>query len=142
MLSFTSLAVDLTEANSYAADRGWTDWTGTDQVKTAALRRGQDAIAGEYNGRWLDDDWDDDSAPDNVRFAIIEAARRELIEPGAMTPDMERGGEIKSLRAGSVAIEYKDGAPSETTFKSIANLLAGLIAPDTGPAMFGAAGRT
>jgi hypothetical protein len=80
MLSYTDPAVTVAEADAYATARAWANWTGNDTVKTAALRRGQDYIAGAYNGRWATE-WDNDAAPEPVRFAIIEAARRELVTP-------------------------------------------------------------
>lgn len=128
MLSFVDLATDLATANAYATARLWSDWTGSDAVKTAALRRGQDYIASTYNGRWAGV-WTNDDAPEAVQFAIIEAARRELVEPGSMAPDLDRGGEVKSLKAGSVSIEYKDSAPAVTAFPVIEGLLSGLLMP-------------
>ncbi len=86
MLSYTDPAVTVAEADAYATARAWANWTGNDTVKTAALRRGQDYIAGAYNGRWATE-WDNDAAPEPVRFAIIEAARRELVTPGSLSPD-------------------------------------------------------
>ena len=128
MLSYTDLATDLATANAYATARGWSDWSGSDAEKEAALRRGQDYIAATYNARWADE-WDNDEAPLAVQYAIIEAARRELIEPGSMAPDLERGGAVKSIKAGSVAIEYKDSAPAVTAFPVIEGLLSGLLMP-------------
>jgi hypothetical protein len=128
MLSYTDLAADLATANAYATARAWADWTGSDAEKEAALRRGQDYIAATYNARWADE-WDNDEAPLAVQYAIIEAARRELIEPGSMAPDLERGGAVRSIKAGSVSIEYKDSAPAVTAFPVIEGLLSGLLMP-------------
>ncbi|MFC3072353.1 DnaT-like ssDNA-binding protein [Shinella pollutisoli] len=131
MLSFTTLAVTLEEADAYATARAWANWIGTDDAKTAALRRGQDFIASAYNSRWIDE-WDNDHAPEEVKFSIIEAARRELVKPGSMSPDLKRGGKIKAVGAGSARVEFADGAPAETTFSIIDGLLAGLVAPKSG----------
>lgn len=46
-----------------------------------------------------------------------------------MSPDMERGGAINSLKAGSVEITYADGATSGTVFTSIDELLGSWLLP-------------
>lgn len=126
-LSYVDLAVTVEEADAYAQPRGWSDWAGAStNDKTAALRRGQDAIASSYNSQWAVD-FDNDDAPNQVKFAIVEAARRELDDPGSMQPDLDRGGAITSMKAGSVALTYADGAPGGTSFSAIDGLLAGLI---------------
>ncbi len=126
-LSYTEAAVTEAEADAYAQPRGWSDWAAaTADDKTAALRRGQDAIAGLYNARWTVE-FENDDAPDQVKFAIVEAAWRELAKPGSMQPDMARGGKIKSAGAGPAQVTFADGAPVETTFKAIDGLLAGLV---------------
>jgi len=140
MLSFNELAVSLEEANAYVAERAYTDWTGTDQAKTAALRRGQDFVAGVYNGRWSEE-FENNDAPDEVKFAIVEAARRELAKPGSMSPDLKRGGAIKSVGAGSARVEFADGAPAETTFLAIERLLSGLISTTSSTTVVGFCAR-
>jgi hypothetical protein len=135
VLSFTDLALDMIFADAYAESRGKTAWLDAigspDDEREAALRRGQDAIAGEYNSRWIDE-WENDDAPERVKMAIVEAAIRELANPGSMTPDQARGGRIKSVGAGSAQVTYMDGAPAETTFLAIEGLLRGLVTPKGG----------
>jgi hypothetical protein len=130
MLSYDDLALDMTFADAYATARGKSAWldaaASPDDVRLAALRRGQDAIAGEYNSRWIEE-WDNDDAPDRVKMAIVEAAIRELASPGSMQPDRARGGRIKSVGAGSARVEYAENAPAETTFLAIDGLLRGLV---------------
>ena len=139
-LSYVDLAVTEAEADAYAEPRGWSDWDAASSTdKTAALRRGQDAIASLYNSRWAVE-FENDAAPDQVKFAIVEAARRELEDPGAMQPDLDRGGKIKSMQAGSVQMVYAEGAPAETTFAAIDGLLAGLVRSKSG-ATFGSVAR-
>jgi hypothetical protein len=65
--------------------------------------------------------------PIEIVHATIEAAVRELATPGSLAPDLERGGAIKSLRAGSVGIEYMGNAPAETIFTLIDGILSGLL---------------
>lgn len=85
MLSFDTAAVTVAYADAYAAARALSAWTGDTTAKTAALRRGQDHIAREYNGRWLTE-WTDATAPDVVKMAIVEAAIVEIVTPGALAP--------------------------------------------------------
>lgn len=72
---------------------------------------------------------DEDEIPVLLVQAVAEAAWRELQAPGSLSPDFERGGAVKSLKAGSVEIVYADGATSRTTFSVIDDLLSGLL-PD------------
>ena len=50
--------------------------------RTQKQRRsdGTDYIAGKYNGRWRKD-FEYSDVPDEVKFAIAEAALRELVTP-------------------------------------------------------------
>lgn len=70
-----------------------------------------------------------DEVPVEIKNATCEAAVRELALPGVLQPDYERGGQIKSLQAGSVQVVYADGATPETVMTSIDNALAGILAP-------------
>lgn len=106
MLSYTDPAVSVADADSYAALRAWSDWTGAEEAKVAAIRRGQDYIAGVGNGRWATE-WSNDDAPAEVKYAIIEAARRELSNPGSLSPDVVTGTIRKRARVeGAVEVEY------------------------------------
>lgn len=135
MLSFTEMAVTSQEAEAYAESRGltWADDEG-------ALRRGQDYIAATYNARWKDE-WANEEAPEGVKFAIIEAAIRELANPGSMSPDLKRGGKIKAVGAGSARVEFMDGAPATTVFQAIDGKLTGLVRSVARGVTFGRAVR-
>jgi hypothetical protein len=65
--------------------------------------------------------------PVEIINACCEMAVRELIEPGSMQPDLDRGGAIKRMVAGSVEIEYGDNATATTAFSLIDGILAPLI---------------
>lgn len=67
--------------------------------------------------------------PDALKNAVAEAGYRELIGPGSLAPDLERGGDIRRLKAGSVEVEYATTAAASTTFTAIDGLLAGLLGP-------------
>lgn len=132
MLTLTDDSLTVAEADAYALSRGRTVWlevsSSPPDTKKAAIRRATDFIAGMYNDRWLVE-FEPADAPDGVKYAIAEAAIRELEEPGSLMPDLDRGGKIKRLAAGSVEIEYADGASPVTVFQGIEYLLVaeGLI---------------
>lgn len=65
--------------------------------------------------------------PIEIINATCEAAIREFASPGALAPDLERGGAIKLLKAGSVEIEYGGSASALTTWTAINNTLSGLL---------------
>jgi hypothetical protein len=95
MLSYTDLAVTLQEAEDYIGARALTGWPEGADAQEAALRRGQDHIAREYNDRWAVSFWDED-APEVVQFAIIEAAIVEARAPGSLAPTV-KANEAKML---------------------------------------------
>jgi hypothetical protein len=134
------------EFEAYCDNRAITLATGDED---GALIRATQFIDGEYrlrfpgtrlNGRaqaleWprkdavdqFGDDIDDDEVPIEIKNATCEAAVRELADPGSLSPDLERGGKIKELQAGSVDIVYTDNAPAETIFSIIDKALSGIV---------------
>lgn len=133
MLSYTEPAVTVAEADNYAVARLWIDWAGADEVKAAALLRGQTYIASTYNGRWATE-WTNNDAPDGVRFAIIEAARREIVTPGSLNPDYDPSGTIKreKKKLGPLEKEFEyavpvDAASARPVIGIIDSILAGLL---------------
>lgn len=130
MLSLTTMAVTLAEADAYAASRALTAWTGADAAKQAALRRGQDYIAGTYNARFLDgDDWTDADAPTEVKYAICEAAIRELTVPLCLTPDVVPGAQKVLVAVDGLRWERLPGGTSMVpVLTSVEALLSGLVA--------------
>lgn len=145
--------VSVDDADLYHSQRGNATWTeassSPDQGKTAALIRGTAAIEAMIRGRLSGEKMNgrdqallfprssmedadgeeiaEDEIPVELVHAVCEAALRELVEPGSMLPDLDRGGAIRSLKAGSVAIEYAGNAELTTTFSIIDGLLAGLL---------------
>lgn len=143
----------VTTADAYHSARGNTAWTETstspDQGKAAALIRATAYIDAAYRGRFqgyrnngrtqalewprmgvIDTQYFSVSStaiPIEVVNATCEAAIREIASAGSLTADLERGGEVRSLSAGSVSIEYGAGASASTVYPIIEGLLAGLI---------------
>lgn len=150
---------DLPGALSYHTSNGNAAWLAagiTDGQRTVALVRGSAALDALYGPRFpgmrtegrsqslawprigkdgepiKDNEGGEvpsDEVPAEVEKAAYELALRELEESGSTTPDLDRGGEIKSLQAGSVGLVYKDSAPATTTFIAVDGLLSGLLLP-------------
>ncbi len=162
-LSAANAYISASAATAYFTDRGITDWTGTDSVKEAAIIRATAAIDAMYRGRFpgwkarsreqalewprtLAYDIEDnliagDEVPVEVEDATCEAALRELLSPGSVLPDLERGGSVKRLKAGSVEIEYGANASPQTTFQLINGILSGILTTGSGGGLFGVANR-
>lgn len=67
----------------------------------------------------------DNIVPEEVKDATAEAALRGL--NGTLLPDLARGGEIKSLKAGPASVEYFAAAKTTTTYQTIDQLLKRLL---------------
>lgn len=131
MLSYTDLALTTAEADAYATARGYTAWVGDNTAKTAALFRGQTYIAATYNGLWLTE-WPNNDAPENVKFAITEAAMRDMIAPGSLHPDYTPGKVVKRERVKAGPVESEEeysetGAAPLPVFSIINGLLVGFV---------------
>lgn len=159
--------VSLDDAIDYCANRGLAFTASPSVLGEAALVRASAAIDARYSvaypgyrkaGRdqglhwpraaaYDSDGWliRDNEIPVEIARATIEAAVRELADPNSMMPDLERGGQISSLRAGSVGITYSASAPARTTFTLIDGMLSKILTGfggGSGPALFGLTVRT
>ncbi len=67
------------------------------------------------------------SIPPEITTAVCEAAIRAFGSPGVLQPDLDRGGLVSTLKAGSVEVKYAAGAPAQTVFQIIDAALSGLI---------------
>ena len=141
--------IDYDYAENYHALRGNSAWADGDSTqKQYAIIRATQAIDSIYKGKWKGNpteygtqelEWprsgvtvgtnsvDNNIIPAAIKKAVCEAALRELENPNGLTPDLERGGEIKRVKADVVEVEYMDGANSTTTFTAIDGLLADLV---------------
>jgi hypothetical protein len=136
MLTLTTAAVTVATSDAYCIARGYADWTGSEADKTAALRRGQDYIAGEYNYRWLVS-FTDATAPIEVQYAIVEAARRELVAAGSLAPDLTPGREkvlteVKGIKWTMIKSDAKN-VDLLPYLRMIRNLLRGIAYVDDVP---------
>jgi hypothetical protein len=162
-LSNSDSYVSVDDCASYCTARGLSFGTSPTVTGEQAIIRASAAIDAIYrdrfpgfkrNGRAQAMEWPrsgaydnadeiiaDDEVPVEIIQATCEAAVRELADPGSMMPDLERGGGVRRLKAGSVEIEYGANALNQTTFTAIGNLLSGLIAGGSGGGLFLNAGR-
>lgn len=141
----------IAEADAYFAARGVTTWTGSDDAKSVAARRGTAYIDNAYRNRWLGlrysqyqalawprvnvVDYDGYSIaattiPPNVKYAAMEASLLAL-NGATLDPVLVRGEQIKSIAKSvgplSKSITYEDGAPTIDRYLAIERLLRGLV---------------
>lgn len=154
------------DADAYAEGVNNTAWAaGTSANKEAALVRASTAIDARYgasfpgyraHGREQGLEWPraaaydaagwliaDDIVPVEVVKATIEAAFRELANPGSMMPDLARGGAIQSVTAGSVSVTWSGNAAAKTAYTLIDGIIAPILntATGSGGGLFGVAVR-
>jgi hypothetical protein len=140
--------VSVAEVVAYASSRAMA-FDNAPTMQEAAIRRATAYIEAIYGGRYpgrtvrgrlqalgwprteaADADGDliaSNEVPPEIKAAVCEAAIRELATPNNLAPDLERGGQVKSLKAGSVEVVYADGATPATVISTIDNALAPLI---------------
>ena len=120
----------LTFADTYHLNMGNTTWTGTDALKENALRRATAWVDGRYRAKWPGYrgngrsqalgwprydviDWEAQtvpftSIPIEVQKATAEAALRELVSPGSLTPDYVATDRVTQESVGSISVTYAD----------------------------------
>lgn len=65
--------------------------------------------------------------PREIIAATFEGAARELGTYGALAPDLERGGAIHQIKAGTAEVTYEAGANPNTLFQVVDLILASLL---------------
>lgn len=139
MLSFTDPAVTPAEALAYISAGGATGWPEDATAQAQALMRGQRYIAARFNARWLTE-WENDDAPDLVKYATIEAATIEARKPGSLSPVSTPSTDKVLVQAGKLAWERVKGPAGVDGFvprsSIIEGLLAGLVRAATGGVSF------
>lgn len=142
--------VAVSDVDDYAADRGlasWTDFTGTEEEKKAALVRAGDYLknetrfvyrgtkktsaqglpwprtgASEYRGPSIPDT----EIPWRLQDAQCELAIRALVGQD-LQPDLERGGQVQTSTVDVITTTWFEGASAETTITAVLGLLAPLL---------------
>lgn len=138
--------VGVSDCDAYHAARGNAAWTGEDDVKEAALREATAFVEDSYRGLWrgvrakwgqalawprfgvVDQDGfqiASDQVPALLKSAVCEAALRAI--QADLTPDLDRGGQVKRQKVDVIETEYKDDAPAGRTYPEIENKLSCLL---------------
>ena len=126
MLSYTVLAVTEAEADAYfALSNEALNWD------EGALMRGQRYVASTYNARWITP-FDNAAAPDAVKHAIFEAARREADVPGSLAADYQAPRVVKRKKIDVIETEYADAIPTESPAAVLDAILSGVARPAGG----------
>ena len=136
-------------ADAYFAARThltmYATWTAlTTAKKEGALREAADYLdaefgqqyrgtrAGRVQGRlWPRTDALDDEGyplpdlPNELQLANCELAGRAASAP--LANDLDRGGKVKRMKAGSVELEYTDGATASTIYGIVNKMLAPIL---------------
>jgi len=147
----------LTEADAYHAARGRADWgDGNQDARTAALVRGSDYVDQRYTaadcpatfpghragGREQERAWprfgvvdrdgnavDPGTVPPEVVRAAFEAAYREFLAPGSLSPDYVAAEQVTREKVGPIETSYATGGalPNRPVVPAIDEILAGLL---------------
>jgi hypothetical protein len=148
-ISDANAYVSLDFCITYCTDRGLTFSTSPSSLGEEAIVRATAALDAMYrfrfngyktHGRNQALEWPRTAAydregylisgaliPIEIQNAVSEMAVREYASPGSMLPDLERGGAVQMLRAGSVEVQYAANAAMATTFQLIDGMLTGLL---------------
>lgn len=118
--------ITLVFADNYHTAKGTTTWTGEDSLKEAAIRRATAFLSNSYTwqgvrtkGRSQALAWPRSGVVDQegygiaaseipieIQNAVAEIALRELVTPGAMTPDFKASDLVKREKVGPIETEY------------------------------------
>lgn len=156
----------IANADEYHTARGNTAWTGTDPAKLAALTRASQYIdaMGQRDGLSLfpgtktdgraqvlawprtgATDWSGaailpDEVPVEVLYSTYEAALRELVTPGSLSPDYVPGAQVKREKVDVLETEYMgtaDGVnPVRPVVSIVMDMLAPVMVPSVSPAIY------
>ncbi|MFC4729097.1 DnaT-like ssDNA-binding protein [Coralloluteibacterium thermophilus] len=148
----------LAAADEYHAARGRAEWVGASEPdRAAALVRGSDYVDQRYatagcgatfpgtrtGGRNQERAWPrtgaqdrdgnaipPDQVPAEVERAAYEAAYRELLNPGSLSPDYVPAQQVTREKVGPIEVSYagsQDGSGSRPVIPVIDEILAGLL---------------
>ena len=140
----------LDTVTAYHQARGNSDWLHSSEDAEPAILRAMDYleslpwIGKEYDGpvgatghqplQWPrvrvvvnGYTWGCDEVPPQVVKALCEAALIELGNPGALAPELERGGMVLSESVDVISTTYASGAPAGTAYNKVKQHLRGLL---------------
>lgn len=128
MLSMMTPAVTAAEASTYLEAVGAIGWPATEPEQLQAIMRGQRYVAARYNGRWLTG-FENEDAPADVRFAVIEAAAVEARTPGSLNPTSTPATDKVLVGAGKLQWERVKGSGGADAYVPRIAAVDGLLAP-------------
>ena len=133
MLSLSTPAVTPAEASAYVASLGLAGWPSTEPEQAQAIRRGQRWVAATYNRRWREP-FENEDAPELVRFAVIEAAAIEAAQAGALStaPSIPSQGKVLT-KVGEIAWtphQRRERDSDAVRVPHIEDMLAPLVYPE------------
>lgn len=148
-LAAADALISVAYADTYHTARGNSTWTGTTTAKEAAIRRASAYLSTSFTwqgyrvrGRsqalaWprnsvLDEEGysvPSDEVPDEVEQACAEIALRELVAPGAMTPDYTPSARIKSATVGELAVSYDLSRTDADSARPVLLVVRDLLGP-------------
>lgn len=156
--------VDLDEFRAYCGKVGYDLADKTDPEIEQALRRGTTWLDGTYGQRYIGEpatveqalEWPrknavrrgselpSDIVPQKVKNALCEAAWRELITPGSLSPDYVPAEAIKQEQVGDLSVTYQDTDGRIDDVLPVISVVEGILAGfirGKGPGVFGSAAR-
>lgn len=142
-------------ADQYHSARGNTTWAGSSADKLAALTRASQYVdgIGQYEGMslfpgvktggraqipaWPRTGATDfsgaailpDEVPIEVQYATYEAALRELVTPGSLSPDYVPGTQVKREKVDVLETEYAVPAAGVNPVRPVVSVVMDLLAP-------------
>ena len=151
-LSNANSYISVAEADTYHSNRGNTEWAAaTNEEKEQALILATQYLDGRYRKKWkgvkssvsqalswprisvYDEDGYslDGTIPSRLTYATAEAALAK-IKGTDLTPELDRGGQVRRERVGSLETEYSPGAPARKALTAVSDLLKGIVSSGGG----------
>ena len=148
-LATADALVSLAFCDTYHTDRGNTAWTGLDADKEGAIRRASFFLSNSYawegrrvKGRNQALAWPragvsdaeglgilSTEVPTEVQQACAEAALRELVTVGALTPDYTPSERQSSVKAGPVSVTFDLSRKDADAVRPVMLIVRDLIGP-------------
>jgi hypothetical protein len=144
--------ISVADADTYHSVRGQATWTGADGLKEEALRRATLFIDARYGPRFSGvryrgrdqalmwpragaediEGWgiDHDEVPLEIARATAEAALRELVEPGFLSPDVtiSSAGQVIEKTVGPLTLKFAEGTATDRT-RPLVQIIDDILAP-------------
>lgn len=141
--------VSVADVDLYHGQIGTADWIGDETVKEQAIRRASRWISETFpwrgtrvKGRDQRFAWPRYSVvdaegysvaanviPREVREAVAEAAVRELVDPGSLSPDFVPGEKIVSASVGPIRATFDEGSSGADSVKPVLTIVREILSP-------------